>query len=105
MECLRYKPVNKGCLLGFADLLVPIVKNVKIYGCAVFQKEGKRWVSLPSNKMIDPETGIQNNYAFMRFDESKGMYEFSHDAMRCIIPHIDPRLLIKLDAESCQDPA
>jgi len=90
IECIRYKPVNKGCLLGFADLLVEEVRMVNIYGCGVFTKEGRRWVAMPSREIIDESTGMRKYYAHMRFHEAGGMHQFSHDAMKSILPHIDP---------------
>lgn len=93
IDCIRYKPVNKGCLLGFADLLVEDLHMVNIYGCGVFKQDGKRWVTMPSREVIDPETGMRKYYAYMRFHEPGTMGQFSHEAMKGILPHIDPQFL------------
>jgi hypothetical protein len=94
IDCIRYKPVNKGSLLGFADIAVEGLPLVHIYGCGVFQKEGRRWVTMPSREWIDEETGLKKFYAYIRLAEPGSMYQFSHDAMHCVLPHIDPHMIL-----------
>lgn len=51
IECIRFTKDPKGARIGFAD--VRIVKwGYLINGVALFEKEGKRWIGLPS-KSVD----------------------------------------------------
>lgn len=54
IACERYKSVNKGVLLGFADIYVE-KWGVEIKGCSLCMKDGRRWVNLPSRKYVDDE--------------------------------------------------
>ncbi len=87
IECIKYKPVNKGSLLGFADLYMTET-GLEIFGCGVFQKENRRWVTMPSNENIGPN-GLKRYFAHLRFRERSQMDDFSCQAMMAIQPIID----------------
>ena len=46
MKVLNWKPLQKGTLLGFFDLLLD--SGLQIDGMSLHEKDGKRWVSFPS---------------------------------------------------------
>lgn len=66
IECLKYKPINKGGLVGFADLYFKNL-DLEVFGCALHQKDGKRWVSLPCKEYIEPLSGEKKFISVMRF--------------------------------------
>jgi hypothetical protein len=66
IECIEYKPHPSGALQGFANFRVPKM-GIEIYGCGVFMKDGKRWVSMPSRDYKDPENGEKKYISIMRF--------------------------------------
>lgn len=93
IECIKYKHVNKGSLLGFADLCIDfeydgVIFKTEIFGCGVFQKENRRWVTMPSNENIGPN-GLKRYFAHVRFSERARMDDFSRMAMTVIQPLID----------------
>lgn len=67
IECINYKPVNKGSLLGYADLFVPKM-GLEIFGCSLHQKEGRRWVNLPSKEYTN-DMGEKKYAPVVRFRE------------------------------------
>lgn len=81
IKCIKFKSYQKGCLLGFATLYVENIK-MEIRGCTLNQKDGKRWVSMPSTPyQKDGETKYQSiNY----FPEKGDSEQFSEAAKRAI---------------------
>ena len=67
IECLKYKAVNKGSLLGFADFFVPKM-GLEVYGCQLFQKDGRRWIQLPQKEYTD-NAGEKKYLSIVRFRE------------------------------------
>ena len=83
VECMNYKPVNKGSLLGYADLFVPKT-GLEIYGCSLHQKEGRRWVNFPSKEYTDSKTGEKKYASIVRFREKAHMEAFIKVAKEAI---------------------
>ena len=67
MEILNYKSIMKGCLLGKFDIVIPEWGALTIHECTVFQKEGKRWIALPS-KEYQAKDGQKKHYGLIKFD-------------------------------------
>lgn len=82
IECLKYKPVNKGTLLGYADLFVPKM-GIEIFGCSLHQKDGRRWINLPSREYTDNK-GEKKFFSIIRFPNKAHMEEFSKQAKEAI---------------------
>lgn len=82
IECLKYKPVNKGAIQGVADF--KIVKwNLEIRGCAIFMKNGRRWINMPNKEFETPEGG--KGYApFVKFTDSSMMDRFTTEALKSL---------------------
>jgi hypothetical protein len=55
MEVKNFKPMNKGSLIGYLDILFPKL-GWTLHGCGYFNSSGKRWVNLPQRTYQD-ETG------------------------------------------------
>jgi hypothetical protein len=47
------RKINKGALIGFFDVQLP--SGMKLNGCTLLEKDGKRWVGLPSREWIKPD--------------------------------------------------
>jgi hypothetical protein len=82
IECLNYKPINKGSLLGFADFFVPKM-GLEIYGCSLFQKDGRRWINFPQKETTD-EMGVKKYFSHLRFRDKAHMEAFSKVAIEAI---------------------
>ena len=66
MEILNFKQINKGCLVARFDVYIP-KWGFTIRGCSLFNKDGHRWISMPSHK-IEREDGSTMHYEHVRFD-------------------------------------
>lgn len=83
IECMRFKPVNKGCLVGFADLFLPKM-NLELFGCAFYVKNNKeKWVSLPCKEFQD-DTGSKKYIPMVKFRNASFIKLFSEEAVACI---------------------
>lgn len=82
IECMKYKSVNKGSLLGYADLYLPKV-GIEIYGCSLHQKDGRRWVNLPSKEYTDGN-GEKKYAPIVKFPNKFHMDEFAKQAKEAI---------------------
>ena len=87
IECLKFKYVGKGSLLGFADLFVPAF-GLEIYGCSVFQKDGRKWISFPSRETGVDESGKKKYWPHLRFKSRESMDKFSIAALQAIEPKV-----------------
>lgn len=68
IECVRYTPVNKGTLLGFAKIYVP-KWGIEIDGITFHEKNGAKWVAMPSKPY---EKDGEKKYApYFRFREKE----------------------------------
>lgn len=71
MECTRFFSFTKGSLLGFADIYIP-KWDAEICGVRLYQKDGKRWVSVPGS---DYDKGDGEKFSpFLKFRD-KGNWE------------------------------
>lgn len=42
------RKLNKGALIGFFDVTLP--SGMKLNGCTLLEKDGRRWIGLPSKE-------------------------------------------------------
>jgi DNA-binding cell septation regulator SpoVG len=42
------RKLNKGALIGFFDVTLP--SGVKLNGCTLLEKDGRRWIGMPSRE-------------------------------------------------------
>ena len=82
IECIKFKSHVKGALLGFADFRLPKM-GIEIYGCSVHQKNGRRWVNLPSRE-YENELGEKKYASYVRFVESSHYSAFIEQALKAI---------------------
>lgn len=82
IECINFKPLTKGTLMGFADLRLPKL-GLEIFGCSLHQKNGKKWVNFPSKEYTNPQ-GERKFYQHVRFINPNHQNEFIKEALEAI---------------------
>ncbi len=83
IECIGFKSVEKGNMLGVANLFLTNV-GMEIYGCTLHQKDGRRWVNLPVKEFKDKETGETKYFQFIKFPDSRFHNAFVKGAKEAI---------------------
>ncbi|RWN58467.1 hypothetical protein [Mesorhizobium sp.] len=89
---MDFKPIaSAGALVGFVDVHVP-AWYLKLFGCAVFDKDGRRWVSLPSRPALDRDkralTGADGKVSYnpcVAFDNKDTADRFSASVIAALI--------------------
>ena len=81
IECLDYRAHESGALKGFANFYVPKM-GIEIYGCGLFQKNGRRWLSLPSRE--GEQDGEKKYFQIMRFREKSHAEAFLKACMTAL---------------------
>lgn len=82
IECMKFKSLQRGTLQGFADLELPNL-GIQVFGCSVHQKNGQRWVNLPS-KEYETEGGEKKYLSVVRFIEGDKLKKFSEEALKAV---------------------
>ena len=75
VECLKFKSMDSGALLGFADIWVPKM-GIEIFGCGLYAKDGRKWINFPCREYKD-ENGDNQWIPVMRFRSKEHMNGFS----------------------------
>ena len=66
IECLAFRSMPKGLLLGFAKIYVA-EWGIEINYVTLFQKNDTRWIGLPSREYQDPRSGEKKYSPYVRF--------------------------------------
>lgn len=82
IECLKFQSVNKGSFLGYADLYIPKT-GLEIYGCQLFQKDGKRWINMPAREYTNDQ-GEKKFAPYIRYREPAHKDLFTEFALKAI---------------------
>jgi len=53
IRCIKFTPVEKGALRGFADLALD--SGLTVHDCLLMESGGRRWVNLPGKPQLDKE--------------------------------------------------
>jgi hypothetical protein len=83
IECIGFRSFQKGCMQGFASFFLPKM-GLEIHGCSVWQKDGRRWVNLPSREYKDKETGETKYSSVIRFRDELYFKAFCDGAKKAI---------------------
>ena len=83
IECICFRSIEKGTLLGFADFWIPKM-GIFMYGCTMHQKNGNRWVNLPSKEIKDKDTSQPKYLNIVRFKENAHYEAFVEMAKQAI---------------------
>jgi hypothetical protein len=84
IECIKYTPVNKSTCLGFATIFIE-KWGVEIYGIALHQKDGKKWVNFPA-KVYEKE-GVTKYLPYFRFPIKEHYIAFCEAVKKAIEKH------------------
>ena len=94
IEIIKYKPHQKGALLGFVDFYVPKM-GLEIYGSSIYQKDGRKWVNLPTKEYKNKDG--ENKWSFVvRFREKEHSTAFS----KAILEAVDRWILDNQDTNT-----
>ena len=88
--CTAWKPFERNTLRGFADLWLRAAR-LTIKGCAVHEKNDKRWVQLPAKPQLDKERNLVRDadgkvqyVKMMDFDSKEVADRFNAAAVKAI---------------------
>ncbi len=94
VEIVNWKAFERGTLQGFADIRLPTVK-LTLYGCAVHQKNGRRWVQTPSKPQLDADRNLVKDeqgkiqyWPAAKFDDRDVGDRFSEAALAALDAHL-----------------
>lgn len=83
VECTKYRAMNRGNLLGFADIYVP-KWGVEIMGCTHCKKDNNEWVNLPSKEYTKPDTNEKAYAMTIKFKDKNLGYAFSAQCLEAV---------------------
>lgn len=69
MEIENYKPMNNGYLKAKFDVIIA-EWGLTIRDCCLFDKNGTKWVSMPSRKYQDTD-GSSKYFTFVAFEKTR----------------------------------
>ena len=88
--CTAWKPFEWNTLKGFADLWLRTAR-LNVHGCAVHEKNGRRWVQLPARPQLDKDRNLVRDgdgkvqYAkILDFDSREVADRFNAAALKAI---------------------
>jgi len=89
------KPIRKGALLGFFDVEMP--SGMIIRGTMLFEKEGRRWVGLPSKEYT--KDGVKAYSPIIEFGSKDRAEKFQ----QLVLPLAEKALLVSEDTQEIDD--
>jgi hypothetical protein len=81
IECTKFTPLNKGVLVGFADLYVAKM-DLEIYGCQFCNKDGRRWLNMPQKEYV--KDNEKKYLSIVRFRDKVKQDMFAEAAIKAI---------------------
>lgn len=66
MKIENYKPIGKGFLVGKFDIVIEVWGMLTIKDCTLFEKNGERWISLPSKEFLTKENQ-KKHFSLVKF--------------------------------------
>ncbi|MDP4120525.1 MAG: hypothetical protein Q8876_05665 [Bacillota bacterium] len=81
IEILDFKEINKGAIFGTVN--VRITKwGLTINKCLIFQKEGRKWLSLPQETF--EKDGKKNYFPLVKFDDRETSERFGRQVLEAV---------------------
>lgn len=81
IECSKYTPIEKGALKAAVNIYVP-KWGVEIFGIKLFEKNGNKWINLPSREYED--NGEKKYFSYIRFKDKAHFEAFSSKVKEAI---------------------
>lgn len=82
MKIQNYRSINKGALVSSFDIIIPKWGNFTIKECKLFQKNGQRFISMPSKEY--EHEGKKKYYSLVAFQEKDMFEKFSAQVLLAI---------------------
>lgn len=76
LEIIGYNELNTGCLVAKFSIGISSL-NLLISSCCLFEKNGSRWISFPSQEVTN-NFGKKNYYSYIKFDNQENKDAFSN---------------------------
>jgi hypothetical protein len=86
IEVVKFKPYAKGPLMGFADIFVTKM-GLEVNGVSVFNKDGKKWVGMPSREYKN-EAGETKYAPIIRFRDKNQNDKFCGLVLEAVLKAI-----------------
>jgi len=83
IECLKFKSMQSGLLVGFANIYIP-KWGVEICDVKLFQKNGARWVSFPAREYTEANSTEKKYFPYIRFRDKAHAEIFSKRVVEAI---------------------
>lgn len=81
IQCTSFKPVEGSYVKGFASIYIP-KWGVEIFNISLFEKEGRRWINLPSREY--EKDGEKKFLPLLRFREKEHAELFGEKVKQAI---------------------
>ncbi len=81
ITCIKFNPVNKGALVGYATIFVE-KWGLEIPSCGLFSKDGKEWMTLPQRAY--EKDGKTAYSSYLRFKDDNIYKKFMEIALKAI---------------------
>jgi hypothetical protein len=90
----NYKPIHKGVIIATFNLKIPKWGNFLIKGITLFEKNGGRWISFPSQAYTNQQG--EKKYSSHCYFEDKDMHvKFQEIVMEAIKSHLEKNPSLK----------
>ncbi len=93
IECVNFKEVNSGYLVGFATLYISEL-GMEIPNFRLFEKDDKAWVKLPQYEYKSKE-GEEKYISIGYFRKQEVFREFMFDALNAIKKYLNKDKVVK----------
>jgi len=81
IECIGFKQCQINTLQGFANFYIPAT-GMEIYGCTLHDKDGRKWLNLPSREYT--QDGEKKYLSVIRFREKSHYDAFTSAAKAAV---------------------
>ena len=89
MRCVAFKPLERGSLVGFAD--IELQSGIVWLGCSMHRSNGRSWCNPPGRPLVTPECtlmiGDDGRVVYspcVEFSEKKVRYRWSDECVKAI---------------------
>ena len=87
IRCVNFTSFDGGYCKGYADIEIP-EHGMVIPGFALFEKEGKRWISFPSKPYQDKSTGETKRSYSIKIPDKDQFNDFRRKVMNAVDKYI-----------------
>ena len=96
IEVVGFKPVRKGTLVGFCDIVFPELK-LKIHEVALHEKNGSRWAAMPARPWLKDGVAIRDDAGKIQYSP---LFEFEDRPTRDAFSAAVWKALLDFDPEA-----